>query len=81
MGRPVYPYELGDPDFTWLISNFRDNNPEYSVVEDTCLPVVFIGDAYPIVEGEEKFVPDQFDGPPKELAEDLADTNPFEDEL
>lgn len=42
MGRPVFPYELGDPDFSWLISNFQENNPEYAVVENSSLPVVFI---------------------------------------
>ena len=45
MGRPVYPYELGDPDFSWLISNFQENNPQFCVVEDSCLPIVFIEDA------------------------------------
>jgi hypothetical protein len=42
MGRPIYPYELGDPDFTWLITHFQENNPRYNAVENTCLPVVFI---------------------------------------
>lgn len=42
MGRPIYPHELEDPDFAWLISNFKENNPTCSPVENTCLPVVFI---------------------------------------
>jgi hypothetical protein len=42
MARPVYPYELHDPDFCWLIDNFRENNPQYIMYEDTCLPLVFI---------------------------------------
>ena len=42
MGRPIYPYELGDPDFSWLINHFQENNPSYDVIENTCLPVVFI---------------------------------------
>ena len=44
MGRPVYPYELADPDFSWLITNFQENFPEYSFVENGTLPVVFIGE-------------------------------------
>ncbi|MDC0358060.1 hypothetical protein OAO01_04520 [Oligoflexia bacterium] len=44
MGRPIYPYELNDPDFSWLISNFQENFPKYSFVETSCLPVVFIED-------------------------------------
>lgn len=43
MGRPIYPYELADADFSWLITNFQENFPEYSLVEDTSLPIVFIG--------------------------------------
>ena len=42
MGRPVYPYELSDPDFSWLITTFRENHPSYQVVEEGCLPIVLI---------------------------------------
>lgn len=42
MGRPVYQYELSDPDFSWLIDNFQDSNPGYSLSESTSLPMVFI---------------------------------------
>ena len=42
MGRPVYQYELADPDFSWLVSSFQENHPDYSFAETTTLPVVFI---------------------------------------
>ena len=42
MGRPIYPHELEDPDFAWLISTFRESNPNCSPVENTCLPIVFL---------------------------------------
>ena len=42
MGRPLYPYELGDPDFAWLLSNFTEQHPGYVMLDSTCLPVVFI---------------------------------------
>ena len=42
MGRPVFTYELGDPDFSWLVSNFQENNPEYTLLESSSLPVVFV---------------------------------------
>ena len=42
MGRPLYPYELGDPDFSWLLSSFQENNPGWIMVESTCLPVVLV---------------------------------------
>jgi hypothetical protein len=57
MGRPIYPYELGDPDFSWLISHFQENNPEYKVVENTCLPVVFIEDKGTPLEGQSSTLP------------------------
>lgn len=44
MGRPVFPHELIDPDFTWLITNYRDSHPQSVSVESTCLPVVFIAE-------------------------------------
>lgn len=43
MARPVYPYELADPDFCWLVTNFQENCPEYVCVDNGTLPVVFIG--------------------------------------
>jgi hypothetical protein len=42
MGRPLYPYELGDPDFSWLLMSFQENNPDWIMVESTSLPVVLI---------------------------------------
>ncbi|MBX7144520.1 MAG: hypothetical protein K1X79_08735 [Oligoflexia bacterium] len=42
MGRPIYPYELTDPDLAWLVQNFQENNPAYALVDNACLPVVLI---------------------------------------
>ncbi len=42
MGRPVYTYELNDPDFSWLIQSFQENYPEFKAVECSNLPIVFI---------------------------------------
>ena len=42
MGRPVYVYELNDPDFCWLISHFQESNPGYFMTESGSLPVIFI---------------------------------------
>ena len=47
MGRPVYPHELGDADFSWLVNSFRENNPDFTIVESSCLPVVLIKDGIP----------------------------------
>ena len=42
MGRPVFPHELNDPDFCWLISNFQENHPNYISVDSGALPLVFV---------------------------------------
>lgn len=42
MARPVYPHELSDPDFSWLLSSYRESHPELFVVESTCLPVTLV---------------------------------------
>ena len=52
MGRPIYPHELEDPDFAWLISTYRENHPHCSPVESTCLPIVFIKDETDVDESE-----------------------------
>ena len=42
MARPIYPHELVDPDFQWLISTYRETHPHVVMVEASCLPVVMI---------------------------------------
>lgn len=42
MARAIYQHELTDPDFSWLINNFRENRGNVLVVESSCLPVVLI---------------------------------------
>ena len=44
MGRPVFAYELDDPDFSWLINTFRESHPQFTYFEEHCLPLVFIAD-------------------------------------
>ena len=44
MGRAIYPHELTDADFSWLISTYRENNPSAVMIESPCLPVaLFLG--------------------------------------
>ncbi len=53
MGRPVYPYEITDADFSWLISSFQESNPGYIAVENACLPYLLIrvGDVATLTAG------------------------------
>jgi hypothetical protein len=42
MARAMYPHELGDTDFSWLLSVFLESHPQYFQVESSCIPVVLI---------------------------------------
>ena len=42
MARPVYPYELDDPDFSWLLSRYREEHTEYVMLDTVTLPLVMI---------------------------------------
>lgn len=42
MARPVYPYELDDPDFSWLISRYREEHPEFVLLDMVTVPLVMI---------------------------------------
>lgn len=78
MGRPIYPYEMVDPDFSWLISNFQENHPHYISVEDGCLPVVFIGSRDPAAD--EQFIKDDIPQAPSQHSAD-ADSDCVEGKI
>ena len=42
MARAIFPHEMSDPDFEWLISNFKETRPAYFTVEGACLPMILI---------------------------------------
>lgn len=42
MVRPIYPHELADPDFSWLLTTFKENHPHFISVEGAGLPLVLI---------------------------------------
>ena len=42
MVRPIYPHELADPDFSWLLTTFKENHPNFVSVEGAGLPLVLI---------------------------------------
>jgi hypothetical protein len=53
MGRPVYPHELNDPDFSWLINSFRESNPNSTMVDISCLPLVLFREGAPVLSTDE----------------------------
>lgn len=54
MGRPIFNYELGDPDFSWLISTYKENHPDHTFIETTGLPILFITNGKSITEIKEE---------------------------
>ena len=44
MGRPIFSYELTDPDFAWLLDSYRESHPDSLILESPCLPVVLLTD-------------------------------------
>jgi hypothetical protein len=70
MARAIYPHELSDTDFTWLINSFVEAHPEYRVFECGCLPVVLIaGTGFPELDeldatgGPKELLPSQDEEP------------------
>lgn len=49
MGRPIYAYELADPDFAWLLNSFRESHPSCLSVESNALPVVLLMTSDPVM--------------------------------
>ena len=42
MCRPIYPYELGDPDFSWLLATFQESHPNFVLIDSSCLPLILV---------------------------------------
>lgn len=42
MARAIYNHEVTDPDYSWLISHFRERNPQYVLVDVTGSPLVLV---------------------------------------
>lgn len=42
MARAVFPHEMTDPDFQWLINAYCESHPAACRFETSCLPVVII---------------------------------------
>jgi hypothetical protein len=42
MARGIFPHEIADPDFQWLIKNYCETNGPVAVVDSGCLPVVMV---------------------------------------
>ncbi len=42
MARAVFPHEITDPDFQWLINTYCESHPGSFRLDSNCLPVVII---------------------------------------
>jgi hypothetical protein len=68
MARAIYQHELSDPDFSWLINNFRETHPNVLVVESSCLPVILVVTEHePRAEGQADASLPALNAPPAEV--------------
>ena len=44
MARTVYPFELQDEDFTWLLNNYLEQNPNSFALEVDGCPVILLSE-------------------------------------
>lgn len=42
MGRAIFSYEMTDPDFSWLLTSFAENRPEFVAIDVPGLPIFFL---------------------------------------
>ena len=42
MARGIFPHEITDPDFQWLIKNYMEKSAPVAVVDSGCLPLVMV---------------------------------------
>jgi hypothetical protein len=42
MARAIFPHEVMDPDFQWLIKNYCESGPPVAVIDSGCLPLVLV---------------------------------------
>lgn len=47
MARAIFSHELSDPDFAWLLTSFRENNPGYVLFESSTLPLILLPESIP----------------------------------
>lgn len=42
MARGIFPHEITDPDFQWLIKNYCESSSPVAVVDSGCLPIILV---------------------------------------
>ena len=42
MARGIFPHEIADPDFQWLIKNYCETRGPVAIVDAGCLPIVMV---------------------------------------
>lgn len=54
MARGIFPHEVTDPDFQWLIKNYCETRGPVAVVDSGCLPLVMV-----LLDENAKVIPNQ----------------------
>ena len=59
MARAVYPHEVADPDFQWLLNNYCENHPGSFKLDAGSLPVVIIVGGESLADQQGEFQRDE----------------------
>lgn len=76
MARAVYPHEITDPDFQWLLNNYCESHPNAFKLDSGSLPVVIITGTEVQSDRSGAFQQEQVLPLPPEVAEDGDTTSP-----
>lgn len=76
MARAVYPHEINDPDFQWLLNNYCENHPGAFKLDSGSLPVVIISGSETQATQDGEFKQDELLPLPLETKEETDTTSP-----
>lgn len=76
MARAVYPHEITDPDFQWLLNNYCETHPSAFKLDSGSLPVVIITGAEVHLDQSGAFQQDEVLALPPEATENCDTTSP-----
>lgn len=76
MARAVYPHEITDPDFQWLLNNYCESHPGAFKLDMGSLPVVILAGNETAAIPEAVFQPDEPLALPPDPKADIDSSSP-----
>lgn len=76
MARAVFPHEVTDPDFQWLLNSYCEAHPSALRLESSCMPVVLIKVDEPLAIASEQAPAEEVLPPPLAAGEAASAPTP-----